>query len=223
MSTTSRLIGALLIAASSSATASTINLTDNAFTSVDFVTFAQGPIGPIAEFVETVEGVAFTFSARSVNGQFRAVGTWGNGTTNANPPFALSFGGSGGNTSVFTLSASQDVTLDAFTGFAQQFLTGAIFDVTGAGVSSTGNAFSTSAFLSGGTPVSDSFAGGPLSLIGGELYTFTTTNPGASTQSHLTSLEFTVPAPVPLPAGLPLFLAGMGGLAFMRRRQKLSR
>lgn len=222
MNTTIPMIGALLIAASS-ATASTIDLTDNSFTSVDFVDFVQGPVGPIEEFVETVDGVAFTFSAASVNGQFRNVGTWGDGTTNVSGPFGLTFGGAGGNTSSFTLSASQDVTLNAFLGFAQQFNTGAIFDVTGSGVASTGNAFSTSGFLSTGTPVSDSFAGGPLSLTGGETYTFTTTNAGVLTQSHLTGLDFTAattnPAPVPLPAGLPLLLAGLGGLAWMRRRQ----
>ncbi|WP_299727544.1 VPLPA-CTERM sorting domain-containing protein [uncultured Tateyamaria sp.] len=214
------LIGAVLIAASS-ASAAVVDLTDNTFTSVDYVDFVQGPLGPIEEFVETVDGVAFTFSAKSVSGQFRNVGTWGNGMFGGGP-HALSFGGGGGNTATFTLSASADVTLNAFVGFAQQFNTGAIFDVAGAGVSSTGNAFSTAAFLASGTPVADSFVGGPLSLMAGQVYTFTTTNSGVATQSHLTGLDFTTvqqPPAVPLPAGLPLLLAGLGGLAWMRRRQ----
>lgn len=204
------------------ANAASIDLTDNVFTSVDYVDFVQGPVGPIEEFVETVDGVAFTFSAKLVNGQFRNVGPWGNGTTNTTAPWGLTFGGGGGNTATFTLSASQDVTLNAFLGFAQQFNTGAIFDVTGTGVSSLANAFSTSGSLSSGTPVSESFVGGPLSLTAGQVYTFTTTNAGAATQSHLTGLDFTKvtppPSSVPLPAGLPLMAAGLGVLAWVRRK-----
>jgi hypothetical protein len=185
------------------------------------VDFVQGPFGPIEEFVETVDGVDFTFSAKPVNGQFRNVGPWGNGTTNTTAPWGLSFGGGGGNTATFTLTASQDVTLNAFLGFAQQFNTGAIFDVTGTGVSSAGNAFSTAGTLASGTPVSESFVGGALSLTAGEVYTFTTTNAGAATLSHLTGIDFTkvsAPANVPLPAGLPLLVGGFGVLAWMRRK-----
>jgi hypothetical protein len=199
--------------------AATIDLTDNSFTSVTYQTFVQGPLGPIVEFTETVAGVDFDFQAA---GQFRAVGTWGNGTSAAQGPWALTFGGGGGNTTSFTLTASEDVILESFSGFAQQFITGAIFDVTGGTVSSTGNQFSTSAFLATGTPVTDLFVGGPLYLDAGVTYSFTTTNAGAATQSHMTSLEFTKvdTTVVPLPAGLPLLLTGIVGIALLRRRQQ---
>lgn len=206
--------------------AATIDLTDNTFTSVTYQSFVQGPLGPIIQFTETVDGVVFDFQT---TGQFRNVGTWGNGTTAVSPPWALTFGGGGGNASSFTLTASVDVILNSFLGFAQQFNTGAIFDVTGGSVSSVGNQFSTAAFLSLGTPVADSFVGGPLALEAGVTYSFTTTNAGVSTQSHLTGLDFTKVnqgggggggggAVIPLPAGLPLLLTGLAGFALLRRR-----
>ena len=202
-----------------SAQAATVDLTDNSFASVDYVDFVQGAVGPIEEFVEAVDGVLFTFSAKSVNGQFRNVGTWGDGSFSTGAK-ALSFGGGGGNTASFTLSVSHDVTLNAFLGFAQQFNTGAIFDVTGLGVGSLGNAFGTTGFLSTGIPGTNGFVGGPLSLVAGQLYTFTTTNNGAATLSHLTGLDFTkAMAPIPLPAGLPLLLLGLGGLALVRKKR----
>lgn len=196
--------------------AATIDLSDNTFTSVTYETFVNG-LGPIIQFTETVDGVVFDFST---TGQFRNVGTWGNGTSNVSAPWALSFGGGGGNTSSFTLSASADVVLNSFSGFAQQFNTGAIFDVTGGAVSSLGNQFSTAAFLATGAPVADSFVGGPLTLLAGVTYSFSTTNSGPSTLSHLTSLDFTKSNAnvVPLPAGLPLLLSGILGFALLRRR-----
>jgi len=200
----------------SGATAATIDFTDETFVPGS-VTYASA--GPINGFQETADGVTFTIAT---SGQLRNIGPW---LTIIDPAFpALTFGGGSGNASVFTLSASADVMLNAFLGFAQQFNTGAIFDVTGAGVASTGNSFSTEGFLGSGIASVKSFAGGPLNLQAGEVYTFTTTNAGSATQSHMTGLEFTktqgVGATIPLPAGFPLLLSGLVGLGAMRLRRQ---
>lgn len=194
----------------SAASAATVDLTDETFVPGS-VTYASA--GPINGFQEAVDGVTFTFAT---GGQFRNIGPW---TSIIDPAdAALSFGGGGGNTSSFTLMVSADILLSSFLGFAQQFNTGAIFDVTGLGVASLGNSFATSGFLSSGIPGANAFLGGPLQLMAGETYTFVTTNSGSATLSHLTGLEFTAVSPIPLPAGLPLLLLGLGGLAMVRRR-----
>ena len=194
----------------SAASAATVDLTDETFVPGS-VTYDSA--GPINGFQEAVDGVTFTFAT---GGQFRNIGAW---TSVIDPAdAALSFGGGGGNASSFTLMVSADIMLTSFLGFAQQFNTGAIFDVTGLGVASLGNSFATEGFLLSGTPGVNSFIGGPLQLLSGELYTFTTTNSGFATLSHLTGLEFSKIAPIPLPAGLPLMLLALGGLALVRRR-----
>lgn len=200
--------------------AATVNLSDNSFDRVVFTSFVQGPLGPIQEFDEVVDGVTFTFSTA---GQFRTVGTWGNGTSNASGPFALQFGGGGGNTSSFVLSVSSDVTLDSFTGHGSpNGNISSIFDVSGTGVSSVANTFSTKGFLGTETPVTASFVGGPLSLTAGQSYLFNTTNNSANTSAFFTAFDFSTAStvePVPLPAGLPMLLAGLGVFGWMRRRQ----
>ncbi|MBU2994651.1 VPLPA-CTERM sorting domain-containing protein [Octadecabacter sp. B2R22] len=123
------------------------------------------------------------------------------------------------------MSVDTDVTLNAFLGFNQLYNTGVIFDVVGDGVSSSGNTFSTDAFLSTGVPVAESFVGGGLSLTAGSIYSFTASNGGALTRSYFTGFDFTTtsvtptPSPVPLPAGLPLLLAGLGAFGYVKRRK----
>ncbi len=71
-------------------------------------------------------------------------------------------------------------------------------------------------FFTFGTPG----AGGIPLLISSDLAIALTSIFGAD---DLTGVEFglanTSPTPVPLPAGLPLFLAGLGGLAVLRRKR----
>lgn len=197
--------------------AATIDLTDNSFTSVTYESFVQGPIGPIIAFQETESGVAFDFAR--ISGQFRQVGPWGSGNFNT-PPFFADIGGGAGSVSGFTLTASADVTLNAFLGLGQQFNINPVFDVTGTGVSSTGNTFGVSGFPASDPAGSNGFAGGPLSLVAGHTYTFAVSNAGVTTRGYLTGFDFeVVQAQVPLPAGLPLLLTGFAGFAFMRRRR----
>lgn len=197
-----------------------IDLTDNTFVPGSVVYSASGPI---VQFGESAGGVTFTFAT---TGQFREVGPWTKGTTAASPPWALTWSG-GGNPSTFTLSVDSDVELTGFLGFDRLNLTGVVFDVTGTGVDSVGNSFSTAGNITGttpSTPILETFVGGPLSLLAGEVYSFTATNGGAATQSYLTGLEFrisdtgTPTTPIPLPAGAWLLLTALAGVAAVRRR-----
>ena len=123
------IISAGLLILGSAAQASTIDLTDNTFTSVTY-----DGAGPINAFDELVDGVTFSFAT---GGQFRNVGTWSDGTTGATGPWALTFGGGGGNTTTFTLTVDAAVQLDSFVGLGQSLNTNPIFDVSGSGVSSS--------------------------------------------------------------------------------------
>lgn len=208
------ILAAGLLVFGGAAQAATVDLTDGAFSAVSYETFVQGAIGPIVAFSETVDGVTFAFARTS--GQFRRIGPWGDGNFD-NPPFEMDFGGGGGSASGFSLVVSHDVTLNSFSGMAQQFNTGPVFDITGSGVSSLGNAFSVSGFLGSDVPGTDSFVGGALNLVAGESYQFTVTNAGVVTLGFLTAFDFTA-APVPLPPALAMLLPAVIGIAAKRRR-----
>ena len=210
----STILGVALALAGGAASASTvsgsIDFTDGVFSNVSY-SFA----GPINGFDEVANGVTFSFAT---TGQFRQIGPYRDGGFVPADP-SLAFGGGGGNTREFTLTVDQDVMLTSFTGSGQTFITSPVFDVTGAGVASVGNDFSVEGFFPG--PVgTESFEGGPLNLLAGETYTFTTTNSGSTTSGRFTAFAFTTQmAPVPLPATAPLLLAAFAGLAFARRRR----
>ena len=202
--------------ASGVASAGLVDLTDNTFGSVSY-----DGAGPINAFTENVDGVLFSFSTA---GQFRAVGTWSNGTTGSAGPWALSFGGGGGHTTAFDLTVDSDIQLDSFLGLNASFLVGPVFDVSGGSVSSLGNAFSLASNLSN-PPVTESFVGGPLQLSAGQTYSFTTTNPGVTTIGHLFGLNFTVldaggQGDVPVPAVSWLLLSGLLGAGALRRLRR---
>ena len=195
-----------------SAQAATMDFTDNSFASTPTYAFA-GPAGPVVEFSEAVPGGTVTFSP----GQFRNIGPWGDGSF-ADGVYSLIIGGGGGSPASFEMVSTVDITLNGYNGLgAVSGFTTAVFNVTGAGVNSTGNTFTTGGF--DGQPGQDySFAGGALSMIAGETYLFSITNSGSITSSRFYSFDFSV-APVPLPAGAVFLLGGLAAFGVMRRRQ----
>jgi hypothetical protein len=198
---------------SSGVQAATIDLSDAVFSNPTY----DGTNLPINSFQENSAGVTFTFATA---GQFRAIGPWESNASDPGPNYRLVIGGGGGSPASFTLVASQNVALNSFWGLAQQFNTNPIFTVSGTGVSSVGNTFSTVSFPSDAS-VMESFVGAPLNLTAGETYTFTVTNASASTVGWFTALDFTpAAAPVPLPASLPLLAGGLGLFGVVRRLRK---
>ncbi|GAB4529901.1 MAG: hypothetical protein Tsb0019_31710 [Roseibium sp.] len=209
-------------AAPLSASASTIVLVDNLFTSVTYENTAAGPLGPIIGFTETSAGVSFDFAR--ISGQFRKIGPWGSGVIGS-PSYAADVGGGGGSVTSFSLTTSHDVLLNSFSGLgAGSPLVNPVFSVTGGAVSSIGNTFSSAGFI-GSPPTTNSFVGGPLALAAGISYIFDFTNAGVVTTGHFTSFNFTkvtTPTTVPLPAALPLLAGGLGLVGVMGWRRKKS-
>lgn len=201
---------AFLIGTTASAT--TIHLDDGIFSNATYSGFGL----PIVSFDETVGGTTFSFATTD---QFRHIGPWQTGYDPGGSNKRLTIGGGGAATS-FTLTTSHNVILNSFTGLGQLFNFNPIFDVIGAGVSSIGNTFSTVGFLSFTTPTSNTFAGGPLTLLAGTSYLFSVSNPSYFTTGYITGFDFTEVAAVPIPATLPLFLLALGGLVLVARRRK---
>lgn len=210
------LLGLLLT--TSGAWASTVDLADNTFSAVVYSS-SGSIIGPIIEFDETVAGVTFNFV--SIGARFREVGTWSTGTK-PEGPFHITIGEGAFSVAKFTLISSADVTLSGFWGLDQIHNVHPIFDVTGSGVSSTGNAFDVEGFPDTNSQTLNSFAGGILTILAGEIYTFDVTNASPRTRGYLTGLEFDIvdPSPVPLPASLPLFAVGLGIMGYFGSRRK---
>ena len=198
-----------IITASTSAYAATIDLTDGVFS----VTGAPGGtgLGPTA-FTETAAGVTFTFqnpSSRGTN-QF-SIGANG-----------LNFGGGGVSAFSFEFTVDTAIELTGYFGFDQAGLIAANATLSEDGTV-LDNGF---AFNSDGSSAADAirrgFGGQSFNLSPTATYSVLVNNDSVTTSSFLTGIEFNVPnqpAPVPLPAGLPLMLAGLGAFAWMRRRQ----
>ncbi|MFL4469042.1 VPLPA-CTERM sorting domain-containing protein [Tateyamaria armeniaca] len=202
---------AVLALLGSGALASTIDLTDGVFA----VTGAPGGpgLGPTA-FTETADGVTFTFS----NPISRGTNQFSLGST------GVAVGGGGVSAFSFDFSVDQDVTLSSYSGYNRGagLVDPSLSLSLGATVIDSGVAFSGTGSNASAAMV-EMFSGGAMPLLtAGVTYSVSVNNPSATTLGFLTAIEFeTVAAPpVPLPAGLPLLLAGLGGFAVMRRRQR---
>ncbi len=181
-------------------------------------TLSYDSAGPINSFLASSSGVDFTFTTA---GQFRTIGLWSGGHdfTGGNPRVEL--GGGGGSPSAFTITASQDVWMSGFWGLAQIFNVNPIFDVFTSTNPGGSNTFSTAGFVSSNPAVLDTFTGGPMFVAAGSSLFIQVANNGSGTLGHITGLEFsTALPPVPVPAGLPLLLGGLGLFGFAKHRRK---
>ena len=197
---------AIMVAATGSASAATIDLTDGVFVGDN----ASSQPGFSLVATESAAGVNFAIEALNNLVGYDRLYISANGIT---------VGGGGGSNTQLGLTVDTDVELTGYgTNSNAFFLNPGTFDIVdGATTVSSGNSFAFSSTL-------NSFASGPLTLSAGTEYVLNFTT-GAAVQGWLTSFEFNVidPGPgnqapaVPLPAGLPLLLAGLGAFAVVRR------
>lgn len=163
---------------------------------------------------DSVDGVNFTITAtaRGVNGFRQGLGR------------GLSFGVPGNGMYTIAIVADKDVEYNSMYGKGHGSTQNAgqlPFDIdVGAVEVSGGNMFTDTTLQ---TVV---FAGGPISVSAGETFFFhvdfdALIGNNIYASALVKSFDFTVDqAPtVPLPAGLPLMLAGLGGLVVLRRRK----
>lgn len=167
---------------------------------------------------DSVDGVNFviTATARGSDG-FRQ--SAGNG---------LNFGVPGNGMYTLAITADQDLTFNSMYGHGHAFPTHAdqlSFNITVDGAyQSFGNMFTLT------TLETVSFANGPIAVSSGQSFFFETDYSvlvGSSIYASalMGSFDFTVatttpPSPVPLPAGFPLLMAGLGAFGFLRKKRK---
>ena len=167
---------------------------------------------------DSVDGVNFviTATARGADG-FRQ--SAGNG---------LNFGVPGNGMYTLAITADQDLTFNSMYGHGHSFPVQAdqlSFNIEVDGASqSVGNMFAST------TLETVSFASGPIAVSSGQSFFFEIDYSvfiGSSIYASalIGSFDFTVasttpPSPVPLPAGFPLLMVGLGAFGFLRKKRK---
>jgi len=186
------------------AQADVVNFTDGNFTVITPSGIGNAP----TVFSETVLGATLTFeSTVNLVGTERFLGLEQGMTSNG-----LHLGGGGGSTLQFTVSSDQDIQFLSYaTDGGGGFLGDRTFDISGLGASSIGNS------LAPGNPT-NLVAGGPITLLANEVYTFDIQNGGAADQAFISS--FDVQAAVPEPGSASILLMTVLGTRLMRRRRK---
>lgn len=198
MKTTLLSAAAICVAYAGGANAASIDFTD-AFT---VVTPSAIPSAPLV-ITEVSEGVTFTISATA-----RGVDRFVQGSN------GLNFGIPGNGMNSLSLVANQDVSFTGFTGrdnFATLTGSPSYEALIGGVLASSGNG------VTGSALTGYSFNSGPLALSAGQSFLFQPEAFGVLIGGAIASLEFEVAA-VPLPAGLPMMLAGLGLLGLKRKR-----
>ena len=187
----------ILIAAAQPVCAATIDFSDGVFEMVLEATSGGNPLGVPEIFSETVDGTTFTFrSTVNLNPPSRFLDI-----TLGNPSNGLRLGGFDNSTIEFTMLTSRAISLDSYsTDTGGFFVTPLTVDISGAGVNSAGNSldFGEDANI---------FAGAPLLLTPGAVYTFSVQGSGPVSQAYMKSFEFTTL--VPLPPAFALFGAAL--------------
>jgi len=194
---------AAALAFGADAQADVVDFTDGNFTEIMPSGVANAP----TIFSESVQGATLTFESTSnLVGIERFLGLQQGVTSNG-----LHLGGGGGSTLQFTVSSDQDIQLVSYATDGGGFFIGdRTFDIVGLGASSTGN------LLDPGSPM-NLLAGGPVTFLAGEIYTFDIQNGGAVDQAFISSFSFSA-IPEPGSASVLLFTALATGL--VRRRRK---
>lgn len=205
---------AWVVASAVQSSAGALDFTDPAF----FSTFPSA--GSSSEASVTVDGVTFVVQATA------AVGS--NGFRQ--DVDGLRFGIPGNGMQIITVTADQDVVFESMTGSDTSLVTGTlpirfdgVLDDGAAGVASVIDGLSFG-------PTRGALDFSDFTLSFGDAFAFSadqTARPGYNALfagAFLTSFAFSLPAktvaaPVPLPSGWPLMLAGLGALVLMSRRK----
>ncbi|MEM6372073.1 MAG: VPLPA-CTERM sorting domain-containing protein [Pseudomonadota bacterium] len=199
------------------ATAATVDFTDGVFTPVTTIDVGSNTL-PIV-ISEESEGVTFTITPTARGFDRTIVDSNG-----------FDFGVPGNGMFSISIVASEDVKITSITGVSASVLS------SGTGSPTGGVPFAVDYSAPGYGPFNIGFAtvestvglfGGGVELTAGEAFLIDHSDfSGINNQGTISAIGFEKlvitppPNPIPLPAGLPLLLAGLGGFAVMRRRQR---
>lgn len=191
----------------------TVDFADPAFDS----TF--GPI--IAPFTDTqvIDGVTFNFAAesRGANG-YRQIDSVTFVPVTVRTPIGLTFGPGGNGMEYLEFVASEDLIIESLAGIDQSNIdsdtTELPISISVGGVSQGSSSFSSSGSIW-------DFA--DITLTAGTVFRIADAGTGdPNSNAVLGQLQFSIAdsvTPVPLPAGLPLMLVGLGALGLAKRRK----
>lgn len=199
-------ISAAAVALSASLGTGAVQAASIDFTDGLFVAVTANSVGAATVIEEVAGGVTFRISVFT-----------NNLAQTVKPTSAgLDFGIPGVGMLGFTLTADADVTLTSISGLSDSAGAGRDFEIeySAPGYGPFGIGWATVSSTVG-------LFGGGFDLAAGEVFTVDH-SPfiGVLTQGNISAIGFdTISAPIPLPAGLPLILAGLGALGLLHKRR----